>query len=262
VVNPWVTGAAAAAGLVAGDWLEIVVERTGSRSSLALPWWSCQSCRADATGFGLVPVLKSFVRARPCRTCGASQPHPWRPALMGLVTAAVLAGFAVRLGADVSLAAFAVLGVSLVAISFVDLERLLIPNRIVYPTLALVAVLLVVASAVDHTWGSLARAAIAGAVAFAAFFVVHIAVPRGMGYGDVRLAGLIGGSIGWLGFGRTFVAFLAAFVLGAVIGLLVMVVAGTGRKTKIPFGPFLALGAVFAVIWGGPVAHTLFHPGS
>lgn len=181
---------------------------------------------------------------------------------MAVSCAALLAGFAARIGDDIALAPFCVLAVSLVAISAVDLEKFLIPNRIVYPTLALVVPLLVVSSGVDHRWGSLARAAIAGAAAFVGFAAVHLAVPRGMGFGDVRLAGLVGLATGWLGLGHAFVAFLAGFVLGAVIGIVVMLATGGGRKTRIPFGPFLASGAVVAVLWGGPIANALFHRGT
>jgi leader peptidase (prepilin peptidase)/N-methyltransferase len=179
-----------------------------------------------------------------------------------VVSAVVLGAFAARLGADVVLAAYAVFGLSMVAISAVDLERYIIPNYIVYPTLALLIPLLVVASAVDHRWGSLGRAAACGAIAFAGFFVLHVAVPKGMGFGDVRLAGVIGLAIGWLGFGHAFVGFFAGFVLGAVIGIVFIVVSGGGRKTKIPFGPFLAAGAAFSVVWGTPVANALFHRGT
>ncbi|HUC36012.1 MAG TPA: A24 family peptidase [Acidimicrobiales bacterium] len=256
------TAVAAVAGLVVGDSLEIVVERLGSRASFERPWWRCASCGAGAGGAGLVPLVRCFARIRGCHVCGTRSPYAWRPAVMAVVCAAVLGGFAARIGDDVVLAPFAVLGIALVAISAVDLERFLIPNRIVYPTLAVVAPLLVVSSAVDHRWGSLARAAIAGAAAFAAFLAVHLAVPKGMGFGDVRLAGLVGLTTGWLGLGHAFVAFLAAFVIGALAGVVVMVVSGGGRKTKIPFGPFLAAGAVVAVLWGGPLAHALFHRGS
>jgi leader peptidase (prepilin peptidase)/N-methyltransferase len=169
---------------------------------------------------------------------------------------------AARIGADVVLAPLAVLGLGLVAISAVDLERQIIPNRLVYPTLGLMVPLLVVASAVDGDWGALTRAAIAGGGAFAAFYAVHAAVPRGMGFGDVRLAGVIGAATGWLGLGRAFVGFLAAFILGSVLGIVVMAVTGGGRKTRIPFGPFLAAGAWVTVLWGGPVAHALFHRGA
>jgi leader peptidase (prepilin peptidase) / N-methyltransferase len=207
-------------------------------------------------------VARSFLLRRGCPSCGQPVAHPWRPVVLGVVTAAVLGGLAARFGDDVVLAAYAILGVALVLMSAVDLEYQIIPNRIVYPTLAVMVPLFVVASAVDDRWGSLARAAIGGALAFGAFLAIHLAVPRGMGFGDVRLAGVLGFATGWLGLGHTFVGFFAAFVLGAVIGVAAMAVSGAGRKTRIPFGPFLAAGAVLTVLWGSPVAHALFHPGA
>lgn len=255
------TGLVSAGGLLVGDSLEIVVERLGSKSSFDRPWWRCGSCGAPQSGIGLLPVVRSLRRAKGCPACGAPLPYAWRPAVMALACAAVLGGFAARIGDDIALAPFALFGVALVAVSAVDLERFVIPNRIVYPTLGLVAPLLVISSAVDERWGSLGRAAIGGAAAFTGFFLVHVVVPKGMGFGDVRLAGLVGLSTGWLGLGHAFVAFLAGFVLGAVIGIVVMAATGGGRKTRIPFGPFLAAGAVVAVIWGGPIAQALFHRG-
>jgi leader peptidase (prepilin peptidase) / N-methyltransferase len=178
---------------------------------------------------------------------------------MGVVCSVVLGAFAARIGSDIVLAPFCLFGLSLVAISFVDIERYVIPKRIVYPTLAVIVPFLVLSSAVDDRWDSLERAGMAGAFAFLAFLALHLALPRGMGYGDVRLAGLIGLTIGWLGVGHAFVAFSASFLLGALFGVTVMVVSGQGRKTRIPFGPFLAAGAVFSVIWGNPIAGALFH---
>src|ERR1700688_1155574 len=114
----------------------------------------------------------------------------------------------------------------MVAISAVDLERWIIPNRIIYPTLALLVPLFVLASAVDHRWGSLGRAAASAALAFVGFYILHVAVPRGMGFGDVRLSGLIGLASGWLGYGHAFVAFFGAFILGSVVGIVVIVATG------------------------------------
>jgi len=247
---------------VLGDGIEILVDRLGERRPLDRPYWRCPSCEAPATGLGLVPVARVLVRRRGCPQCGETVSHPLRPALLAVVSAAVLGAFAARIGADVVLAAYDVFGLSMVAISAVDLEKYIIPNRIIYPTLALMIPLFVVASAVDHRWGSFGRAAISGAVAFSGFFVLHVAVPKGMGFGDVRLAGVIGLAIGWLGFGHAFVGFFAGFVLGAAIGIVFIVVTGGGRKTRIPFGPFLAAGAVLSVVWGNPVAHALFHRGT
>jgi leader peptidase (prepilin peptidase)/N-methyltransferase len=256
-----VTGVSAAGGFVLGDGIEILVDRLGERRPLDRPWWRCPSCDAPATGLGLVPVARVLVRRRGCPGCGEVVTRPLRPALLAVVSAVVLGAFAARIGADVVLAAYAVFGLSMVAISAVDLERYIIPNRIVYPTLALLIPLFVVASAVDHRWGSLGRAAIAGAVAFVGFFTLHLIYPGGMGFGDVRLAGVIGLALGWLGLGHAFVGFFAGFVLGAVIGIVVIAVTGGGRKTKIPFGPFLAAGAVLSIVWGTPAANALFHRG-
>ena len=166
-MNALVTGVSAAGGFVLGDGIEILVDRLGERRPLDRPWWRCPVCEAPA----------HRPRPRPRRPCprrdvgdarraAATGPHPLRPAVLAVVSAAVLGAFAARFGADVVLAAYAVFGLSMVAISAVDLERYIIPNRIIYPTLALLIPLLVVASAVDHRWGSLGRAAIAGAVAF------------------------------------------------------------------------------------------------
>jgi leader peptidase (prepilin peptidase)/N-methyltransferase len=254
-----VTGVSAGAGLLLGGELEIVVERLGERRPFDRPWWRCPSCATPYRGRGLVPVVNSLFLRRGCRSCRERVSHPWRPVVLGVVTAVVLGGFAARLGDDVVLAAYAVFGLSLVAMSAVDLERQIIPNRLIYSTLALMVPLFVVAAAVDDRWGSLGRAAIAGAAAFVAFLAVHLAVPRGMGFGDVRLSGVIGFATGWLGLGHAFVGFFAAFVLGAVVGIGAMAVSGAGRKTRIPFGPFLAAGAVLTVLFGNPVAQTLFH---
>src|SRR5664279_4590353 len=143
-----------------------------------------------------------------------------------------------------------------------DLSHRLVPRRLLYPALALIVPLLVAASAVDHAWHSLIGSVIAGVVAFGIFFLIWWFVPRGMGFGDVRLAGVIGLTVGYLSLLHAYVAFLAGFVMGMVFGLVMMVISSTGRKTRIPFAPSLAVGAVIAVLWGGHLAQSLFHAGS
>jgi leader peptidase (prepilin peptidase) / N-methyltransferase len=253
------TGVAVVAGLLTGDLLEVVVERVVGREDWERPWWRCEACRAPATGLALVPLVRVVARARPCPSCATRAAHARRPAVLSLLAGGVLGVFAARIGADVALVAYCVFGLSLIAISAVDLETMRIPNRLVYPTFVVMVPLLALASAVDDRWGSLARAAVAGASAFVVFFAIHLLVPRGMGFGDVRLAALIGLGVGWLGLGHAFVAFFVAFVLGAVIGLTLVIVTGRGRGTRIAFGPFLSAGAVIAVAWGGPLADVLLH---
>ena len=148
------------AGFVLGDGLEILVDRLGERRPLDRPWWRCQACQAPHRTRS-VPVARVVVRRRGCRSCADARGPSLAPGRAGRrVSAVVLGLFAARFGADVVLAAYAVFGLSMVAISAVDLERWIIPNHIIYPTLALLIPLFVVASAVDHRWGSLGRAAI------------------------------------------------------------------------------------------------------
>jgi len=186
---------------------------------------------------------------------------PLRSAGAALVTAALFGGAAAHFGRDLIVAPFCVFFALLVVISVTDLSHRLVPRQLLYPALALIVPLLVATSAVDHTWSSLTGAAIGGAVAFVLFFGIWWFVPRGMGFGDVRLSGVIGLTVGYLSLLHAYLAFLAGFLIGMVFGLVLMVVASVGRKTQFPFGPSLAIGAVLAVFWGGPVAHSLFHAG-
>ena len=149
-----------------------------------------------------------------------------------------------------------------VAVSVTDLSHRLVPRPLVFGGLALIVPLLVVVSAVDHTWHDLAGAAIAGAAAFAFFYLLWFFVPRGMGFGDVRLSGVIGLTVGYLSLVHAYLAFLFGFVIGLLFGLVLMVGATGGRKSLFPFAPALSAGAVVAILWGGPVAQHVFHAGS
>jgi leader peptidase (prepilin peptidase)/N-methyltransferase len=178
-----------------------------------------------------------------------------------VLTGVLFAAAAVRFGTDVVLAPFCAFFAMLVVVSVTDLSHRLVPRRVVYCGLVVIVPLLVVTSAVDHRWHSLTGSLIAGAVAFLLFFAVWWFVPRGMGFGDVRLAGAIGVAVGYLSLLHAYVAFLAGFVIGAVFGVVMMVVSSAGRRTRIPFAPSLAAGAVVAVLWGGHLVHGLFHVG-
>jgi leader peptidase (prepilin peptidase) / N-methyltransferase len=150
------------------------------------------------------------------------------------------------------------LGVA-VTVSVTDLSHRLVPRQLVYAAAVVTVPLLVLSSARLHQWHPLVDAAIAGVGAFAVFFVIWFFMPRGMGYGDVRLAGLIGVTVGYLGLLEAYVAFLTGFVLGLVLGFVLMIGSPSGRRTRIPFAPALCLGAAIAIVWGDPVVRHLFH---
>ena len=202
--------------------------------------------------------VATVVGAAPPATVTRVAP-PSEIALSALLTAAWFALAAARLGGVPALGAYCALGAGLVAASVVDAREGILPRRIVFVTLGALALGLLGASAADGHWRALADAAIGGAVSFAVFFALWWVVPRGMGYGDVRLAGLIGAALGWLGFGALYVGFLAAFVAGTLVGVVLMVRRGTGRKTRLPFGPALAAGAAFGVFWGPWAVHIWLH---
>jgi leader peptidase (prepilin peptidase)/N-methyltransferase len=149
-----------------------------------------------------------------------------------------------------------------VTVSITDLTHRLVPRQLLYGALALIVPLLVVVSAQSHAWSRLGDAAVAGSGAFVVFFLIWFFVPRGMGFGDVRLSGVIGVTVGYLGLLHAYMAFLVGFVLGLVFGLVLMLGSSAGRKTRIPFAPALCVGAVVTILWGDPLVDHLFHAGT
>jgi len=162
-------------------------------------------------------------------------------------TAALFAALGVRFGADWALPAYLVLAASLLSIAVIDLRLYIVPNRIVYPTLALSIPLLVGAALLHHHPTAIRSAAIGSIGAWFFLLVVHLIQPRGMGFGDVRLSAILGMYLGFLSVRLVLWGMLAGFMLGAVIGLGLIVFGGRGRKEAVPFAPFLAAGTILAI---------------
>lgn len=238
-------------GLAVGSFLSVVVHRVPRKESIVAPRSRCPGCAAQLKARDLVPVLSWVVNRARCRACGArvSVRYP----LLELVTAGLFAAVGARFGADPVVPAYLVLTAALVAISAVDLERYIVPNRILYPALFIVAPLLVVAAAVDDGWPDLARAAIGGALGFVAMLAIHLVNPAGLGFGDVRLSGLLGVGLGWLGLGHVALGLFLGFLGAAVTGVGLIALGGRSGKDKVPFGPFLAGGAMIAILVGRPI---------
>ncbi len=238
-------------GLVVGSFLNVVIHRVPEKQSVVRPRSHCPRCDATLKPWDNVPVVSWLLLHGRCRNCRGA--ISIRYPLVEVTTAALFVAAAVRLGADPVLPAFLVVFAALLAISAVDLERYIVPNRILYPALFMAAPLLVVAAILDGDWSSLRDAALGGALAWVLLFAIHMASPKGMGFGDVRLAGLIGMLLGWLSIGHVLLGLFLAFLTAAVTGVGLMVTGVRGRKDRVPFGPFLALGAITAVFVGGPV---------
>ncbi|HEX3538926.1 MAG TPA: prepilin peptidase [Acidimicrobiales bacterium] len=245
--------AAGVIGLAVGSFLNVVIHRVPRKQSVVRPRSACPACGTQLAERDNVPLLSWLLLRGRCRTCGA--PISIRYPLVELATAMLFVGAALRFGFDWALPAFLVFLAGLLALAFTDLEHYLLPVRIVYPVLVTMAVLLVVAAAADSRWSQLETAAAAAAVGFAVFFFLNWLNPKWMGFGDVRLAAVIGLGLGWLGASVAFLGFFLAFLLGSVVGVALIVTKRMDRKSPIPFGVFLAIGAGIAVFAGQPLVH-------
>lgn len=179
----------------------------------------------------------------------------WRSPDVGWITLAAVVLFGavgLRFGDDWAVPAYLVFTACLVVITVTDLRLFLIPNRIIYPTVLASIVLLTAAAALGDDWYAWRRAAIGGVLAWLALLIVHLINPRGMAFGDVRLAGVIGVYTGWISAGHVFLGLFTGFLAGAVVGGTLILTKRRGAKDPVPFGPFLAFGAMFAVLLGQP----------
>lgn len=253
----------AAVGLLAGSALGVVIDRVPDRAPLR-GRSSCPGCQAPVRLGDSVPLVSWLALGGRCRSCRRpiSPRYPLVEVACALVFVAATLRLAgghpgSRLGTLAAIPAYWVFSAVLLAVSAIDLEHSIVPNRLVYPALAAAGPLLVAASAGDRSFGSLATSAIGGAAAFAFLLVVHLVQPAGMGFGDVRLAGVIGVYLGWLGLGQVALGLVAGFALAAVVGAGLLVVGTAGRRTKVPFAPFMAAGAMVSFLWGVPLGHLL-----
>lgn len=243
---------AALLGLAVGSFLNVVIHRVPRKESVVSPRSRCPGCGTELANRDNIPLFSWLALRGRCRTCG--MPISPRYPAVELGTAVLFALLAVRFSDDVAvLPAFLVLGAALLAISLIDLEHFIVPNRIVYPTLFLLAPLLVVAAVVDDELSSLRGAVLGGLLGFALLFVIHFVSPRGMGFGDVRLAGLLGVALGWLDLGHVLLGLFLGFLTASVVSLTLIGLKVRSRKDRIPFGPFLALGGLLAVLLGEPI---------
>ena len=233
----------AATGLLGGligSFLNVVAHRVPRGESLVSPGSHCPACDAPVRPYDNIPVLSWLLLRGRCRSCGV-RISPRYP-LVELLTAAVFVIVVALNGLDEDLLLELPFVAALIALAAIDLDHRLLPNRIVYPLAAwgVVATLLVERP-------DLAENLIAGAGAFTFLFLAVLAYPRGMGMGDVKLAGVMGLYLGL----SVIPALLLAFLAGSVVGLTMIAREGaSARKKAVPFGVFLALGGIVALLAG------------
>jgi leader peptidase (prepilin peptidase) / N-methyltransferase len=238
-------------GLAVGSFLNVVIWRVPRKEPVAAGRSRCPCCDGQIRTRDLVPLVSWFALDGRCRDCEA--PIPARYPLVELGCAVLFGLVAVRFGSTWELPAFLLLAATLLAVSVIDLEHYIVPNRIVFPVSAMALPLLALGLLGDGDLADLQRAVLSALTGFAVLFTLHMVSPRGLGMGDVRLAFILGLYLGWLGWGWLALGLFLGFLLGAVVGLLLVVVRVRARTEHIPFAPFLASGAMVAVLWGRPL---------
>lgn len=246
-------------GLLIGSFLNVVIWRVPRGESLNFPASHCPHCNHAIRPWDNIPVISWIVLRGKCRDCGARVTP--RYLLVELGTGIFFAVVALWVFASpeapasigvvlVTLVAYLYLAAISIALAFIDLETHRLPNVLVLPGYIVGLVLLTVTCFLTGDFSPLIVAAIAGAALFALYFVMALVYPGGMGFGDVKLAGVIGIFLGWQGWGEVAVGAFAPFVLGGIFSLVLILSKRAGRKSGIPFGPWMLIGAWVGIFVG------------
>jgi leader peptidase (prepilin peptidase) / N-methyltransferase len=229
--------------LAIGSFLNVVASRLPLGRSVSTPRSACPHCGAEIRPRDNVPLLSYVLLRGRCRDCKAS--IGWRYPAVELATAVLVAACVAKFGLSLHTLAAAIFCIALVAISAIDIERRIVPNRIVLPATVVVLALML-------AWRPSVEWPAAGFGAALFLFLAALAYPSGMGMGDVKLALLLGVAVGRSVPVAVFVGMLAALVPSTV---LFARHGAAARKMGIPFAPFLGLGGIVALFAGDSVVH-------
>jgi leader peptidase (prepilin peptidase) / N-methyltransferase len=239
-------------GLAFGSFLTVVTHRVPLRKSIVAPRSACPRCGTTIRARDNVPVASYLLLRGRCRTCRARISPKY--VLIEVLTAGLFAAAAARFDSLFLISVLALFFAVLVSVAVIDLEHSIVPNRILYPSLLAFPVLLAV-GALTGEQVSLLRA-IVGFLAYGGgLFLVAVIAPSGMGMGDVKLAALIGLVLGAFGLSYVAVAAAVAILAGGLGAVALVAFAHASRRRAVPFGPYLAGGAVWAAFVAPRVAH-------
>jgi len=251
-VNLVIYIALACFGLAVGSFLNVVIHRVPAGESIVSPASACPKCGKEIAAYDNIPLISWLLLGGKCRSCKA--PISARYPLVELLNAALWVGCYAYFGWSVELIAFIYLSSIGVALTLIDIAVHRLPNVIVLPSYVVLGGIFLLGAVVGPDWGGdwsqLLRAALAGLSLYVFYLLLVIIYPKGMGFGDVKLAGVLGAALGWFGWGSLLVGSFAAFLLGGVLSVFLLLLGKAKRGTGIPFGPWMILGAAIGVLWG------------
>lgn len=227
-------------GLLVGSFLNVVIRRLPAGESIAFPASHCPLCKAPIRWHDNVPLLGYLLLGGRCRACRApiSAEYP----LVEAATGALFAAIAWRVGMVAALPVYLLLGAALLALAVIDLHHRILPDRITLPGIAVG-----LAASATLLPSGLVSAVIGAVAGGGLFYLIAVLSRGGMGGGDIKLIAMVGAFLGWQAVLLT--TFLAS-VAGGLVGGVLMLAFGKGRKHAVPFGPFLSLAAIVSLLWG------------
>jgi len=238
-------------GLAVGSFLNVCIDRLPRNRSIVNPPSHCEVCQHPLAAKDLIPLF-SYIRLRGrCRYCQSGIPR--RSLWVELATGLIFAFLYWYYGLSSGLGVMAFYACLFIIIFVIDLEHGLILNKVLYPSMVvalLLALFLPQPWLTQWTVPGVANAAIGGGIGFVIFFVIAVASRGGMGWGDVKLAALIGLATG---FPLVFFSMIIGAILGGIVAVALVIAKRRKLKETIPFGPLLALATMVTLLWGNSI---------
>lgn len=231
-------------GAAVGSFLNVCIDRLPAGRSLAYPSSHCDACQRRLTPLDLIPVASYLWLRRRCRYCQA--PIPQRVFWVELGTGLLFAFIYRQLGPGTELAVTMFYSALFIVLGVIDLKHKLLLNKIIYPA---AGIALIINALLPQPPG-IVSGLIGGGIGFTILLIPALISPRGMGFGDVKMAALIGLVTG---FPLVFVALMLGIIGGGLAAILLLLFKIKGRKEAIPFGPFLSLATLVTLLWGNQI---------
>jgi leader peptidase (prepilin peptidase) / N-methyltransferase len=227
-------------GLIIGSFCNVVIYRLPQGTSIITPGSHCRSCGTPIRPWENIPVLSYLVLRGRCRAC--KEHISLRYPSVELVSSVLYVLIWLKYGFSIPFAAYAALTSTLLTVALIDYDHKIIPNTITLPGIVIGLGLSLWALPITPL-ASLLGILLGGVF----FYLIALVSKGGMGGGDIKLIAMIGAFLGWQG---AFFTILSGALLGSLVGVSLMVLGKKGRKDKVPFGPFLSVGAILFILWG------------